>query len=361
MSENITFKKNDVDISVKEVDYIKYSKTESLHASMLTLKFSGTDFNIKMVNTLKRVASNRIPAYAFPVELIHIEENTTVAFNNDYMRLRLSTLPALGMDPDLCYLDEKYWYKVNFSDNTREKHKNEQQNEFYIDFTNNTSDIVSVTTNDIIVHIDGKQQNCYGQKYPILLLKARPGDTFKCHMKSVLGIGDLHANWKGTRCGYYDEIETPKGNEYLLTVEGNWQYSEYDALIRSCRYIIHEVTRIKKYIESLANEKKIKEDKMIFFTIPNEDHTLGELLNYEFQNHPKIIGSGVTKQDHLIKAILFKVQCISSEKYPVPAMLECIDICIIKISHCGKLIEELAKVNDHKKEDEPVKKVKKSK
>jgi DNA-directed RNA polymerase subunit L len=359
MSDNISFKKHNFDMRVEEVEYVKYVKSEALGASWLTLKFSGKDFSVKMANSIRRAAANRIPTYATPLELINIETNTTVAFNNDYMRLQLSTVPIIGIDPDLYYLDEKYWYKVNFADTAREKHKNEQSNEFYVQATNETSNITAITTNDMIIHINGDQQKLYSEQYPILLIKARPKDSFKCHMKSVLGIGDMHAIWKAARSGYYDEIETTNGKEYLLTLEGNWQFTEYDLYIRTCKYLIHKLQKIKEDIQQKMESKEIIPEQIIYFVIPNEDHTIGEILNYEFQNHGDILGSGLTKPDHLIKSIMFKVQSVADFEHPIDAMLECIDICINKFSHVGKLIEDISKNQEESKDDE--KKPKKTK
>lgn len=337
----IVFKKSNYDIDVEELQYAKYVKSEGLISSFLTLKFSGKDFNIKMANTLRRTAANRIPTYAFPPELINVEKNTCIAFNNDYMTLRLSLVPVLGMDPNLYYLHEKYWYNVDYADTAREKHENEIHNEFYVSKINESSNIENVTTNDMDTRINGQNQHEYCRQYPMLLVKLKPNDEFKCHMKSVLGIGDVHAMWKAARNGYYKEIDTQNGKEYHLTLEGNWQFSEYQLYIRSCKYIIHRLQEIKKYIETLVENKEIVERQIIHFTIPGEDHTMGEILNYEFQDHPDILGSGITKPDHLIKQILFKVQCVPKVKYPVPAMLECIDLCAKKFNHCGKLIETL--------------------
>lgn len=346
MSEIVTFKNHSFDISVKEVQYVKYIKDESINANWLTLLFSGSDFNIKMANTLRRVAANRIPTYAIANELINIETNTTVAFNNDYMRLQIITVPIAEIDPNLYQLDEKHWYKVNFSDPERDKHKNEIPNEYYVDVTNNTTSIIPVTTNDLISYVSGEKSTPYSQNYPILLIKLRPKDQFKCHFKSVLGVGDLNAIWKAARNGYYDEIDTPNGKEYLLTLEGNWQFSEYELFLRSCKYLIFRLNQIKEDLIEKMNNGEIELESLIKFQIPNEDHTIGELLNYEFQSHKDILGAGCKKPDHLIRLIELIVESVPDLNHPLNAMIECIDICINKYQHIGLLIEKLANEND---------------
>jgi hypothetical protein len=40
---------------------------------------------------------------------------------------------------------------------------------------------------------------------------------------------------------------------------------------------------------------------------------------------------------------MFKVQSVADFEHPIDAMLECIDICINKFSHVGKIIEDILK------------------
>jgi len=68
---------------------------------------------------------------------------------------------------------------------------------------------------------------------------------------------------------------------------------------------------------------------------------MGEPINYEFQDHVNIIRSGVIKPDHLVKAMLIKVEAAPKIKSPLEAIVESIDITIKKLSHIGKLINDL--------------------
>lgn len=346
LEENIQLENSNFDINIKEIEN---HASNGLDASWLILNLSGKDFNIKLANSLRRASSNNVPTYAIPQEMITIEANTTIAFNNDYMRLRLSQLPVYGIDSELYFLAEKYWGKenVNHADPKREKHPKEQGVEFYINVHNNTSTIASVTTNDIKAHVDGQEIRPYNAKYPILLIKLRPNDRFKCHMKACLGVGERNVVWSAARNAFYDE-QGEKDNEILFTIEGNGQCHEYEILIRSCKFLIKKYTDLKNDLNKKINAKQIVHDKIIFFKLDNEDHTLGEPLNYEFQDHKDIIRSGIIKPDHLVKAILIKVESAAGIKSPLNAMLECIDIVIKKLSHIGKSLENLKKKSGKK-------------
>lgn len=337
------FKTGKFNIKIAENDY---HKSLGFDESSLTLLFSGNDVNIKMINALRRVSYNNLPMYAFPPELIKIETNTMVAFNNDNMRLYLSQLPVAGIDSKLFTMQEKYWYGINYADQRREKHPNEQSYELYINAHNTTDKIIPVTTNDALVYIDGEQIKPYSQKYPLLLAKLRPDDKFKCSMKAVLGLGERHAIWKGASTAYYDELIDGDKKSYVFSIESNYQCSEYELLIRSCKFLIRKLSELRDDLDHKIKSGEIKHEKMIYFKLEQDDHTIGEIINYEFQDHKDILGSGVSRPDHLVKAILIKIQCVPNLKSPLNAMLESLDLLINKYRHIGKLFVELNKGSD---------------
>ena len=67
---------------------------KNLQNSQLVLEISGDNSNYTLVNTLRRLALDYIPTYAFPKETILIEKNNSI-FDNDYMSLRLSQMTPL--------------------------------------------------------------------------------------------------------------------------------------------------------------------------------------------------------------------------------------------------------------------------
>lgn len=339
--ENIQLKSYKYDIEIKEIEN---HESNGLDASWLTLNMSGKDFNIKIANSLRRASANNVPTYAIPQELISIDTNTAVAFNNDYMRLRLSQLPVYGVDSELYFLADKYWNKdkINYADTKRDRHPKEKNIEYYLNVHNNKASIVPITTNDLKIYIDGEETKVYNPKYPILLIKLRPNDRFKCHMKACLGIGDRNVIWSASRNGYYYEPENnKKPNEIEFTIEGNGQCHEYEILIRSCKYLIKKYTDLKNDLENKIETKQIIHEKEIHLDLNKEDYTIGEPLNYEFQSHKNIIKSGLIRPDHLVKAMMIKVESISGVESPLKAMLECLTTLIEKYSHIGKILNDM--------------------
>ena len=351
-SKDNKIKSNDYNISIKEE---KYQKSIGLNEHYLSLKFYGKDCNIKLMNTLRRVSSNYIPVYAYAPELIKITENTSEAFNNDMMRLDLSVLPVFGIDPKLDELDEKYWYDVNYADNTRNKHPKEKNIEFYLNVHNNSQDYIRVTTNDVRVTVDGEDFKMYDEKYPILLIELTANQTFKCHMKAVLGIAENINNgaiWKGCFNSYYDEVNP---GEFLFTVYGNNMFSEQKLLIRACKFIIKKMSKLKKSIIDKLNTKEITPEQSMQFIFDNEDYTTIGPINFELQEHKDIIYAGLLKPDQLIKSVMIKATCNNKVKSPIDALLDSIDVVEQKFTKIGSLLSDMYYENNNNKEEKPEK------
>lgn len=341
-------KKNNFEIKVEEV---KYEKKDKYNSSILTLKFTGNDVTCKILNTLRRVACNNIPTYAFPSVLINIQENTCVAFNNDYMRTRLEQLPIFDVDSELHFLHNKYWKGVNFLDTTREKHPKEKMIQLYLNVHNNSNEIKYITTNDAKCFIDNEQVNIFDTKYPILLVILRPNDTFKCVMNSALAIGDIHTIFCSAANAWHTYEEVPdsdgvmkfKSGEINIKTRGN--KNEYQLMIDACDYLIKKFDDLNLELDRRIKSKEIDNDKTINFVLDGEDHTIGEILNNEFQEHPDIIFSGVSKPDTQISSMLFKITCIPSKKNPFDSIKECITSLNGKFEFIKLKITELNKKN----------------
>lgn len=337
--KTIIFENNDLDIKIKELDKKSF---DGLNSSHLKLKFEGSDLNIKIINMIRRSCTNSVPVYAYAIELINIIENTSVAFNNDMMRLDLSLLPIFDVDPEIYKLDEEYWYNVNYADKERKKHHMEKNIEFYLNYHNNSQEIVRVTTNDAQVYIDGKQTEMYNKKYPILIIELKPNQTFKCHMKGVLGSAERRVDgalWKSCKRAFYEEIKDKEEKSYEFTVYGNNQFSEYELLNRACQFMVNKLESLKKMIKDKDDKGEFPNEKTIRFVFENEDHTIGEPINYELQDHKDIIFSGFSKADHLIKTGVITVSAIKEK--PVKQMLESIDILLNKVHKIGYLITKM--------------------
>ncbi len=287
-------------MNIKQLLFTKQKYKPDINQSILKLKFINT--NIVIVNTLRRVSMDNIPCYAFHGDTMNFERNTSIAFNNDYLRLRFSQLPIHNIECDLFELPEQFWKNVDFSSPDREKHSLEKDIDIYINSRNTSGDIINVTTNDITTYINHEETKIYDNKYPILLVKLKPNEELKCHLHAVLGIGEANNIWATSINTYY---ELQDDNSIILSVESNGQFSEYDILIKSCKYIIKKISDIKNTI-------KESNDDTLIIELENEDHTIGNLITSFLQDNEKIKFAGMAKPDLLQKKIVIKTKGSSS-------------------------------------------------
>lgn len=334
------------DISVEQYDYTPRS---DLDRAQLKIILSGKDINTAIVNSLVRIMIHEIPTYAFPGELIKFApinrdngEKGSIAFNNDYMRLRLSHIPIIGIDPEIDFLHERYWKDVDYMDSDREKHEKEKPIEAYIEYNNTSDDIINVTTKDMKMYINDKETDVYrNSDYPFLIISLKPGEMFKASMKGVLGIGKRNTIWDSSGTSF-QEIDTVPG-KHLVTIEPSAQIEPHILFKRACSYFKKKIELIRGEIKRIYKESEITENK-IEIVLKGENHTMGGPINYELQSHSNIISSGLCKKDHLINEIILKIETFDKSKL-LNSIMECIDIIIKKID----LIElNFNKINSNK-------------
>jgi DNA-directed RNA polymerase subunit L len=321
------------DINLK---VLKYEPKKDFISSSICVELTGKDINYKMVNAIARVASNGVPSYAFYPQLIQIEENTCAAFDNQYLQLRLSNLPIYDLPLDLAYLNDKFWKSYPYNDPHRDRHPKEKEVKAYINYHNNSNEIKYVTTNDMKLYVDGEIHNTYNKEYPILLVKLRPNDTFKCNMTACIGIGEAHTIFKAS----VNSFATYSDTNYEINLQSNGQETEYVTLVKSCKHIVKRLEDVKSQLETKVNNRELKNEKTLLLTIDNEDHTIGEIINYELQNNENLF-SAISKPNHLIKSVLFKIESLKPESI-LNDIFKILDILIEKYKFLTSLIEKLS-------------------
>jgi len=332
----------DYDIDVTQVHY---NKSKGIKSSELCLKFKGKDCNFKILSTLRRVCLNNIPTHAFNALNIDIQENTCVAFNNDYMKLRLSQLPLFNIESKLSFLHNKYWKNINFADQNREKHPDEKNIKIYINSHNNSNEIKPVTTKDIKVYIDDEQVEMYDPNTPILIVLLRPNDSFKCMMTASLAIGDMHTIYSACANSWatYDDEIKDNGERIFkegeLFIKSRGSQSEYAIVNHACEYLNKKFNDLKIEIDRKVKSKEINNDSdVLVLVLDDEDHTIGEVLNYEIQDIA--LFSAVSKPDHNIKSVTFKIET-DGKKKPHELILDACDTLLDKFkiiqTKCAKL------------------------
>ena len=108
-------------------------------------------------------------------------------------------------------------------------------------------------------------------------------------------------------------------------------------LNKSIKHIIKRLEDIKKEINSKTDKHKETEDFQLI--LDGEDHTMGEIINYELQNHPTL-HCGMSKPDLLIKSIVFKIVAKEPSKL-FKSINETLDDLTEKYKYMLKIAESL--------------------
>ena len=348
MSKSKKNVKNDINIKIVDQSIIDDS-----YNNYLILHFYGSDVNYVILNTIRRVIMELVPTYAFDNSNIEITKNTSI-YNNDYMRLRLSHFPIIGIDNPLetIYQSANLEYEANISTfdkkiediniiaEKEQAYKLEKAQNFiiHINVKNTSSNVLAVTTShpDIRYYYKTKLiESPY--KQPLLIIKLKAGEEFCGTLTSTLNIGLKNANYMPNAvCAYAEENE----NSYRLNIESLKQIPETEIIIRACHIIIIKLKnflnifseKIKQYSsEKIVDEYNLDNKQIItqsesdstaesairntsddileqhrikgMISIENESHTFGNLLSKLLQDHPLILFAGYKIEHLLIKEL----------------------------------------------------------
>jgi DNA-directed RNA polymerase alpha subunit len=160
----------------------KQSSINGFNNNYTLFIIKGQDINYITINTLRRVILTLVPTFAFDPENIIIEKNTSV-YNNDYMKLRLSSIPLINSSYEsnkmIIKNDSSILHKVleleeeanianyeNKNTLTKEEENQKKENlkklldnlQIIIEAKNDKSDIISITTETSVKFIINNKQ-----------------------------------------------------------------------------------------------------------------------------------------------------------------------------------------------------------
>ncbi len=279
------------DIKYKLVDY-----DSSYGSTRLELNIKGDDINHVILNTIRRTILTDIPIYAFTT--FNFKKNTSI-FNNNYIKLRLNNLPVWGIKNNIKYLDntktgpldtieEEEEYENddieinNENDNKDLNSSSLNQLTMYIDYTNKTNEIVTVTTDDAKFYFaENNIDNPY--KIPIPIIKLQPTQIVNFSAITTINIEKTNTIFCAVSVCFYKQI-TP--NEYNFIIESRGQKTEKQIINVG---ILNILKKLENIPDMITTDDEILKGEIV---IINEDNTLGNLLSYGMQRHKKVKFAG---------------------------------------------------------------------
>jgi len=290
-----------------------------------TLQFKINDLSTSVVNGLRRTILNDILNIGFgyePEKTIKINKNTT-ALHDEFLAHRISLLPVMlkkwAEAPGQCEIDD-YMFRLKVSQKSQES-KNGH-----------------VTTDDFKVYhiVDGKENeilnDCFPKEYKyknaILITRFPHRDSvlqeLDIECKLTKGTHAKHACFSPTViCVAYENEDEDKSHNFIVESMGIWQPNRlvskgFDNLLYKCNHII----------TALRNGEGSKYDgnyMAIDYTLKNESHTMGNMIqewvyNHEFGKDSK--GKNITHISYhephpLENSIIIRVVLKESKKKPI--------------------------------------------
>lgn len=285
--------------------------------SRLEVTLEGKNINHVVINTLRRVGMTDVPVYSF--DQVDITENKSI-FNNDYMRLRIRTLPVPNVENKVTYLDDEQLDSVK--DTIMEGDEEQEENAdiaigddnidynqvrqvvsdtydmitMFLDIENKKEDIMSVTTENCSFYKNGQEiKNIY--KDPLLLIKLKKDQKIKLSAISKLGKEKLSSLFSAVSILTYKELTE---NKFQMILESRGQVSEYRVLYVACMNVIQMMQNI---LEQIPKNNSDMEGQL---HSNNLDHTYGNLLVTGMLQHKDVEFAGYAKPHLLDNKIIIK-------------------------------------------------------
>jgi len=292
-------------ILVKEKSFDK-----ELFNSRLEFEISGKDVDYVLVNTMRRFILSEIPTFIF--DDFEIIENTSV-FNNNQLKLYLKNIPLVGikniplkykkkkLEEEEAEEDEELQQLVGNNEaelDTEEEPIEDSSLEsltMYLDFINNSEEIVSVTTDNAKFYYMGREiKSPYPN--PVVLVKLQPKQKIKLTAKSVLGIEKEDGKYSPVAVCAYNEIND---NKFTFFLESRGQLTEKEIIKRACYQINRKLSKLKKIFPQI----KLKDGEI---KIPKERHTMGNLISHGLELLPETSYSTYYQKHSLDNEIFIK-------------------------------------------------------
>lgn len=316
-----------------KVKQLEKKELKDLQSSKLTLLIEGKDTSPAFINSIRRAALLYVPTYVFAEKDINIEKNSEL-YTNDMIRLKISQIIIPNLDNPITSYDEVYYAQKN-----NETHEKQKDIYITINVTNDTDELMNVTTNDIHYYEDNERKDIFKRKYPYFLLKLRPGEEFRCNARASLGVGIVNDIYAAVSNSYYT-YDKEEDHKYIFVMESQGQMDEYEIIDRVTGIMIEKLLRVKHTLKRDYDNAEAKKLKKFILELEEEDFTLGCILNYHLQSHTKLM-STIKKPDLLENKIVISVILQDSKSSILPSMYETIDHVINIYNDLNKQISKL--------------------
>ena len=288
--------------------------------SRLEFNIKGSNIDYVIMNTIRRILLSNIPIYAFAE--FNFIKNTSV-FHNNYLKLRISNMPVWGIKNNIEILPSNSNSETKLSNNNLLNetsieetisdeedivNNSEVKSDFeysslkeltlYVNYTNNSQIIESVTTNHAKFYYN-KNQIESPYKTPILLVKLQPQQEIEFSAITNLNCEDHDTIYSAVSIAIYKQISD---NEFNFIVESRGQITEFKAINVAIANIHHQLALLNTKLKDI-DMKEYENKALGTIEFQSMDATLGNLISRGLQLHSKIDFAGYNTKHPLIQCI----------------------------------------------------------
>lgn len=316
----------------------------------LQINIKGVNINTIIINTIRRAIYTYVPIYAFTKFIFTVNETI---YNNNYIKLRLSNLPVIGIPnridkfipnkkvTDTSINNDNADYDNNEIDmNTNNSFSTSTLNEFtmFVDCKFEDKDknkceddqIMTVTTDNAKFYYAEKNiQSPY--KNPITIIKLQPGQTINFSAITTLGTEKESAIFSPVSVCHFQIINE---NEFNFIVESKGQLDGYRIIEVA---LINIISTIESLLKSIPTDQTTHVGEII---INNENSTIGNLISHGMQNHKNVKFAGYNVPHLLEDKVMIHYELINSN-------IKFKDVISDVIGYLIKLFEELKLLNSN--------------
>jgi DNA-directed RNA polymerase subunit L len=328
---------------ISSIDYkvIKYDK--NLPDNILEVKIKGKSIDYVVVSTLRRSILTYVPIFAFTK--FNFTTNESI-FNNNYLKLRLSNMPVLGITNNI----DKHINNKKNNLEVIEEEMNEMAVEddidltatnvvnsstlnqltMYVDYKSTSKGTVAVTTDDAKFY-NGEKSISSPYKIPIPIVKLKPNQSITFSAITTLGIERESSIYSPVSVCYYKEINE---NEFNFVLESRGQLKEN----RIIEVAIINIIRVIERLSDLIPTEELNDENEGQIIIPNENHTIGNLISHGMQKHKNVDFAGYN-MPHLLEEKVIIHYKLTNNKVKIKNVLD--DVIIYYI----ELFKDIMKLN----------------
>lgn len=279
-------------MSQLNIDIVSQNEDKSFRSNHLHMMIKGGKINHIIVNTIRRIILEELPAYAFDNNKITIKKNTSV-YNNDYIRNRIENLPIPNIENNFDLKEYEMIRDIILNNIVDNENKDENYNllNMYVKKKNETDEIMNITSNDCEFFMKGEKIDTIYDN-PILICKLKPEEEIEFSAVINKSMALKHSRYSLVGICCYEQINE---NEYIFKFENRNQIKNKEIFNRACQIIIF---RLENFLNKIKN-KKFSSDKYGKIILDKESHTLGNLLSRGLQDSNDISFASY-KKDHLL-------------------------------------------------------------